>query len=70
MLNAQEIGEEESMSDLYEVWLGHEETQLFSEGISNITRRPNKEQIYELPKRFGNKRMTESELVNMVNTIL
>ena len=70
MLSKQEIDEEESMSDVYEVWLGHEETELVSEGITNITRRPKKEQIYELPKRFGNKRMTESELIGMVNAIV
>ena len=64
MVTSQEIEEEDYMSDLYEVWLGDEETELVSEGI------PNKEQIYELPSRFGNKRMTETELVKMINTIV
>ena len=62
----QDIAEEEYMSDLYEVWLGHEETEVISEGIG----RPVKELVYELPSRFGNKRLTESELVNMINTII
>jgi len=70
VVTQQEIEEEETMSDLYEVWLGHEETELVSEGAQNINRRPKKEQIYELPRRFGNRRMTESELVNMVNAIV
>ena len=26
--------------------------------------------VYELPKRFGNKRLTESQLIDMVNTIV
>lgn len=70
MRTQQDLEEEEVMSDLYEVWLGHEETELVSEGVQNINRRPKKEQIYELPGRFGNRRMTESELVNMVNAIV
>ena len=54
MATPEEIEEEEYMSDLYEVWLGDEETEV----------------IYELPSRFGNKRLTETELVNMINTII
>jgi|TARA_R110002020_G_scaffold1110_1_gene5478 hypothetical protein len=66
MSTPQELEEEKYMSDLYEVWLGHEETELISEGIG----RPLKELVYELPSRFGNKRLTEGELVNMINTII
>jgi len=28
-----------------------------------------KETVYELPARFGKKRLTESQLINMINTI-
>jgi len=66
MSTPQELEEEGYMSDLYEVWLGHEETELISEGNG----RPLTELVYELPSRFGNKRLTEGELVNMINTII
>ena len=44
------------MNELYDVTLGHEDVPT--------------ELMYELPKRFGNKRLTESQLIDMVNSIV
>ena len=45
------------MNELYDVTLGHEDKELV-------------EVTYELPKSFGNKRLTESRLIDMVNSIV
>tara|TARA_Y100000034_G_scaffold127967_1_gene181740 strand:- start:117 stop:1199 length:1083 start_codon:yes stop_codon:yes gene_type:complete len=66
MVTPAELDEEDMMDDLYEVWLGHENK------IGMVQETPNlrKPRIFELPTRFGNKRLTEIELVNMINTII
>jgi len=66
MVTPAELDEEDMMDDLYEVWLGHENK------IGMVQENPNlrKPRIFELPTRFGNKRLTEIELVNMINTII
>ena len=45
------------MNELYDITLGHEDKVL-------------EEVTYELPKSFGNKRLTESRLIDMVNSIV
>jgi len=52
------------MNELYDVTLGHEDIPNPLEGDTRT------ESIYELPKRFGNKRLTESQLIDMVNSIV
>ena len=64
MKTPEELDEENAMDDLYEVWLGHEDNVVL-EAPYTI-----KEKIYELPARFGNKRLTETEMVNMINSII
>ena len=59
-----ELEEEAAMDDLYEIWSGKEDRDALIREM-NMT----KETVYELPARFGKKRLTESQLINMINTI-
>lgn len=59
-----EIEEERSMDELYEIWSGKED----SDSLLKEMNEP-KEKVYELPARFGHKRLTESQLINMIKTI-
>jgi len=52
------------MNELYDITLGHEDIPNPLEGRVMV------ETTYELPKRFGNKRLTESQLIDMVNSIV
>tara|TARA_R100001377_G_scaffold77321_1_gene54560 strand:+ start:2289 stop:2873 length:585 start_codon:yes stop_codon:yes gene_type:complete len=61
MVTKDDIQEQKNMDDVYEVWFGNESDELITE--DNQT-------MYELPKRFGNKRLTETALVNMINNII
>tara|TARA_B100000287_G_scaffold426387_1_gene474209 strand:+ start:1106 stop:1777 length:672 start_codon:yes stop_codon:yes gene_type:complete len=59
-----EIEEERSMDELYEIWSGKEDRDFLLKEMNEP-----KEKVYELPARFGHKRLTESQLVNMIKTI-
>ena len=64
MKSPEELEEEAMMGDVYEVWSGQEDRDALIREM-NMT----KETVYELPARFGKKRLTESQLINMINTI-
>ena len=64
MKSPTELEEEAMMDDIYEVWSGQEDRDALIREM-NMT----KETVYELPARFGKKRLTESQLINMINTI-
>ena len=64
MKSPTELEEEAMMDDIYEVWSGQEDRDALIREM-NMT----KETVYELPARFGKKRLTESRLINMINTI-
>mgnify|MGYP003635307101 CR=1 FL=1 len=66
MISPEELDEENVMDDLYEVWLGHEDNIVLEDNTPYMV----KEKIYELPARFGNKRLTEIEMINMINSII
>jgi len=66
MVSPEELDEENAMDDLYEVWLGHEDNIVLEDNTPYTI----KEKIYELPARFGNKRLTETEMINMINSII
>ena len=68
MKTLEEINEEGTMDDLYEVWSGHEDDQALRESMRDDG--TIKESIYQLPARFGNKRLTESQLIHMIKTII
>ena len=68
MRTKEEIEEENIMDDLYEVWSGHEDDKALRESMMDDG--TIKEQWYELPLRFGNKRLTESQLLRMIDTII
>ena len=59
-----EIEEERSMDELYEIWSGKEDRDSLLKEMNEP-----KEKVYELPARFGHKRLTESQLINMIKTI-
>ena len=64
MKTATELEDESMMDDIYEVWSGKEDRDSLLNEM-----RPKKEIVYQLPRRFGSKRLTESQLINMINTI-
>ena len=68
MKTLEEVEEEGYMDDLYEVWSGQEDREALIESINDNG--TSGEMVYELPGRFGNKRLTESQLINMINTII
>jgi len=68
MRTQEEIEEENIMDDLYEVWSGHEDDKALRESM--VDDGTIEEQWYELPLRFGNKRLTESQLLRMIDTII
>jgi hypothetical protein len=68
MKTLEEVEEEGYMDDLYEVWSGQEDRDSLSESINDNG--TSGEMVYELPGRFGNKRLTESQLIDMINTII
>ena len=57
MKSPEELEEEAMMGDVYEVWSGQEDRDALIREM-NMT----KETVYELPARFGKKRLTESQL--------
>lgn len=61
MMTKEDLQEERYMGDMYDVWFGNEKDDVILE---------QQETMYELPKRFGNKRLTESALINMINNII
>ena len=61
MVSKTDIQEQKYMEDIYDVWFGNETDDVISE---------ERQTIYQLPKRFGNKRLTETALINMINNII
>ena len=68
MKTLEELDEEGTMDDLYEVWSGHEDDQSLRESMTDNG--TIKESIYQLPARFGNKRLTEAQLIHMIKSII
>tara|TARA_R110001592_G_scaffold44569_1_gene143197 strand:- start:1654 stop:2307 length:654 start_codon:yes stop_codon:yes gene_type:complete len=64
MKTATELEDESMMDEIYEVWSGQEDKQSLLNEM-----RQQKETVYQLPARFGNKRLTESQLINMISNI-
>tara|TARA_B100000287_G_scaffold430237_1_gene485089 strand:+ start:66 stop:950 length:885 start_codon:yes stop_codon:yes gene_type:complete len=68
MKTLEEIDNENDMDDIYEIWAGAEDDKALRESINDNG--TVSETTYKLPARFGNKRLTESQLINMIKTII
>ena len=68
MKTPEELQEEAGMDDIYEIWSGQEDTDSLRESMRDTG--TSGEMVYELPRRFGKKRLTESQLISMINTII
>ena len=66
MKTPEELQEEAGMDDIYEIWSGQEDTDSLRESMRDTG--TSGEMVYELPRRFGKKRLTESQLISMINT--
>jgi hypothetical protein len=68
MKTPEELQEEAGMDDIYEIWSGQEDSDSLRESMRDTG--TSGEMVYELPRRFGKKRLTESQLISMINTII